>query len=534
MATTAVNDILPSGLQLPPQFFDDGLPAWHAYGSQLLNQGAALYDQISSKFNHVMTSIDQNQFEGHEREMLRYCIATTPVTHPSPEPLPRGPPSPPSTKKSGKKEKKAITGSSNAISISYLSKVDYYANSKLPLNLEPLRLTIKTWPLISLAATYSERVYESPRGPERSTHVDADWKTGAKAMTIKSVANTTFKAIVFAIRGTSSFMDWVVNLNTAPTSPNGFLDDAGNLCHAGFLSVARRMIAPVATRLKQLLEEDPRRAKYSLIITGHSAGGAVASLLFSHILSTSSHVRSELKDLVDSQAFRRVHCITFGTPPVTLLPLQKPERNPKLANWLFMTFVNEGDPVARADREYVKSLLELFATPNPSSCMLGDLRSLSMPVTKSEKRKTLASSKSSKALVTKHKKNSSGNGISSGSPTRGGTKKATANHELQVQPTWPVPPCTLSLPGSIYVLRSGELFKNCRGSSRVNFPQAPSMRKDGKKTVEERVDEGVVAQKASDEQLRPMIWGDPVCHVMKLYTLRIETLAIGAVTWGSH
>lgn len=83
--------------------------------------------------------------------------------------------------------------------------------------------TIKTWPLISLAATYSERVYESPRGPERSTHVDADWKTGAKAMTIKSVANTTFKAIVFAIRGTSSFMDWVVNLNTAPTSPNGFL-----------------------------------------------------------------------------------------------------------------------------------------------------------------------------------------------------------------------------------------------------------------------------------------------------------------------
>jgi hypothetical protein len=42
-------------------------------------------------------------------------------------------------------------------------------------------------------------------------------------MCIKSVPMDHVDTIVFAIRGTSTFMDWAVNLNTAPTSPRGFL-----------------------------------------------------------------------------------------------------------------------------------------------------------------------------------------------------------------------------------------------------------------------------------------------------------------------
>jgi len=58
----------------------------------------------------------------------------------------------------------------------------------------------------------------------------------------------------------------------------------------------------------------------------------------------------------------------------------------------------------------------------------------------------------------------------------------------------------------------------------------PKSRMRGKKTVEERLNEGVVAQVTTDDQLREVIWGDPVAHVMKLYAGRIETLAVGAVT----
>ena len=82
---------------------------------------------------------------------------------------------------------------------------------------------IPTYPLLCLAAQYSERVYEKPQGAERDAHVEADWRTGTKAMFIKSVPMDYMSTIVFAIRGTATFMDWAVNLNMAPASPAGFL-----------------------------------------------------------------------------------------------------------------------------------------------------------------------------------------------------------------------------------------------------------------------------------------------------------------------
>jgi hypothetical protein len=330
-------------------------------------------------------------------------------------------------------------------------------------------------------------------------------------MYIKSVPMDHMSTIVFAIRGTATFMDWAVNLNTAPTAPTGFLDDARNFCHAGFLSVARKMIAPVAARLRQLLEEDPGRCAYSLLITGHSAGGAIASLLYMHMLATSKDTSSELNLLTG--CFKRIHCITFGSPPVSLFPLQTPHRF-ELRKSLFYSFVNEGDPVTRADKAYVKSLLELFAAPAPTTAKNKDpIKSLTAstnPLPKSSKpqEKKSKSSLASKASKVSMKSNQSLHSISS-------TK---TNKSKPPGPIWRVPPSTLSNAGRIVVLRSGT-------------PHAKFKRT---KTVEERLGEGVVAQVASDEKLRGVIWGDPVCHVMNLYAARIEVLAVAAVTVKGH
>lgn len=46
---------------------------------------------------------------------------------------------------------------------------------------------------------------------------------GTKAMVIKSVPMDAMNTIVFAIRGSQTFMDWAVNLNSAPAAPTGFL-----------------------------------------------------------------------------------------------------------------------------------------------------------------------------------------------------------------------------------------------------------------------------------------------------------------------
>jgi len=231
-----------------------------------------------------------------------------------------------------------------------------------------------SYPLICLAAQFSQRVYTKPTGREREAHVEADWRLGTKAMVIKSIPIDDMDAVVFAIRGSQTFMDWAVNLNSDPSPPSNFLvgevmnhcyyqinnlqDDPGNMCHSGFLAVARKMIKPVAARLRSLLEEDPSRSNCSLIMTGHSAGGAVASLLYGHMMAEG--LRSELNVLTGcrcltgestpnpgtngcNKGFKRIHCITFGAPPISLLPIVK-SNNPRYRKSLFLSFINEGDP----------------------------------------------------------------------------------------------------------------------------------------------------------------------------------------------
>ncbi|KAI8198749.1 hypothetical protein K4K49_003861 [Colletotrichum sp. SAR 10_70] len=259
-----------------PQFFDE--PNFHPHATQLINSTAACVDQIAGCFNDVMTMIDGGKLSGHEKALFTYHQQPAPSEQQQQVVPYEGKRS--GGKSSSKKKKESHSkGQGVAESVasgSYFSKVDMYANARLPLNLPPLRLYMPTWPLLCMAAQYAERVYETPKGAERDTHVNADWKHGTKAMVIKSVPMDHMNTIVFAIRGSATFMDWAVNLNTAHASPTNFLDDAGNFCHAGFLTVARRMVKPVAARLRQLLEEDPARSGYSLLITGHSAGGAVA------------------------------------------------------------------------------------------------------------------------------------------------------------------------------------------------------------------------------------------------------------------
>lgn len=357
-----------------------------------------------------------------------------------------------------------------------------------------------TWPLLCLAAQFSQSVYERPRGSEREAHVPSDWRSGTKAMRIKSVPMDSMNTIVFAIRGTASFMDWAVNLNSAPVSPQGFLDDPGNLCHQGFLSTARSMVAPVAKRLADLLEERPDRSRYSLMITGHSAGGAVAALLYCHMLSRTREARSELNAMTDR--FKRVHCVTFGSPPVSLLPLLKPNR-PELKKSIFMSFVNEGDPVVRAEKPYVKSLLELLASPVPSA---SEPKKRGSDEKYKEKRRQLEGER-------KGRSQTEDNRIVQTRSSRPALKHS-ATSPTPLKPTWRVPEATLSNAGRLIILRSG----------------TPSAKAKDRKTVGERLDEGVVAVTCREDQLRGCVFGDPVAHMMALYAGRIEILAVGAVT----
>lgn len=252
------------------------------------------------------------------------------------------------------------------------------------------------------------------------------------------------------------------------------------------------MVKPVAARLRHLLEEDPSRSKYSLLITGHSAGGAVAALLYSHMLSTSRSAESELNILTG--CFKRIHCVSFGAPPVSLLPLSNPQ-NPSLRKSLFLSFVNEGDPVPRADKAYIRSLLDLYSTPAPGqSCLEAATPPCLQPILSN-----LGGKSSSSLTINK---------------IRPGSKQKATRHARAQAPIWRVPESTLSNAGRLVLLRSVERYES---------------RPDQKRHVQERMNQGVVAQMVTDELLRGVVWGDPVCHMMRLYARRIEVLATNAV-----
>lgn len=319
-----------------------------------------------------------------------------------------------------------------------------------------------TYPLLQLAAQYSRRVYQKPNGQERQSYVDSDWLQGTKAMVIKSLPVDDLNTIVFAIRGTQSFMDWAVNVNTAPVAPAGFLDDASNCCHAGFLNVARKMVGPVAARLRALIEEDPSRLSYSLLITGHSAGGAVASLLYLHLLSSSPSIQSELTHL--RGCFKNIHCVTFGAPPVSLRPLVHTLCS-RQSKSMFFAFINEGDPVTRADKGYFFSLLDLYASPAPGSLWsLLDWRSKARPLVH-----------------------------------------------------WRVPPSTLSNAGRLVLLRAHDEPNGRPPVVQPGFGGAPA-----------QLREKIEAFGTTDADLRGIAFGDPLMHLMDLYARRIDALAFEA------
>jgi hypothetical protein len=116
--------------------FNDGIPAWQHQATQYLCQGAALYDLISSKFDTVVTLIDGERFSGDEREL---------VVFQQPAPMFQE-----QQQQSGYTNQELIQGkskgvinssiSSTLISTNYFTKVNLYANSRLPPNLPPMKL----------------------------------------------------------------------------------------------------------------------------------------------------------------------------------------------------------------------------------------------------------------------------------------------------------------------------------------------------------------------------------------------------------
>ncbi|KAK3669929.1 hypothetical protein LTR78_010180 [Recurvomyces mirabilis] len=366
-----------------------------------MNQGAALVDRVAARVNDMLSRGVQEDVDIDEVEALARGLDTIDEVDPVLTPIPSKP---------GRQRPEVKTTDSRSGILNF-KKSWLYRNSRLPPGMVPFKMYTDTWPVVCRAANASLEVYKRPRKGAAEGYVAADPRSGTKAMLVKDHEVDDRKLLIVAIRGSQkNIVDWQVNFGFDPKLPVGFLDDEGNACHAGFLEVARAMIGPVAAQLRSFIENEPSWAGCSLLFTGHSAGGAVASLLYMHIMSKT--LDSELTSLAG--VFRRLHCVTFGAPPVSLLSLQLPSRRQGRSNQ-FLAFANEGDLVVRADWAYIKSLSKLLASPAPNTCSHKALR-------EHVSRQTLKGD-------------------------------AAISSKIALPPRWPVPDASLSTAGRLVLLR---------------------------------------------------------------------------------
>ncbi|KAF5697897.1 lipase class 3 [Fusarium mundagurra] len=218
---------------------------------------------------------------------------------------------------------------------------------------------------LSNSSELPDCLYELFRSVEQATPATRDGSV--KASILVTTDYSDLPLLIVACRGTASLVDWLVNLDGDLEDCSNFIsqrqgtssfnvepDIARTTAHAGLLRIAKCMASEVCNKI---LDAGSSRftttgggRKPVLMVTGHSAGGGVASLM-------SSHIRLRRHDIVDR--FEAVHCVTFAAPPVFDSP-DTVNDVPNLPLGLSINIVNYGDIVPRADKAYIKSLLALY------------------------------------------------------------------------------------------------------------------------------------------------------------------------------
>jgi len=241
-----------------------------------------------------------------------------------------------------------------------------YSNSHLGDDgkLEQWQCTRHEAEIVSIAFACAAGVYQPDLDPsvpgftfEKESHIAPSIGGTVKATDIfivkdsspQTKTNPLLPVMVVAIRGTASRVDRIVNLNGESRLVT--TGDWKIRAHGGFLNGAESLTPSVAQKIAQ---EAKKNAVKHVLFTGHSAGGAVASLLFMNFLSRAISDYPSMKFSV----------VSFGAPPIT-----QPDMNPTIMAsdssfarncGLVLSMINEYDLVPRADQAYIRSLVDLY------------------------------------------------------------------------------------------------------------------------------------------------------------------------------
>ncbi|KXN68905.1 alpha/beta-hydrolase [Conidiobolus coronatus NRRL 28638] len=148
------------------------------------------------------------------------------------------------------------------------------------------------------------------KGPAAGSTETTYFQDNSVASAGFATVNNGQKQIIFSYRGTNEISNWLYNLNIdlIPAGLNGTYKDAE--LHEGFNDMTNSLFEQTKNTLKNLIGKYP---DYKLVFTGHSLGGAIATL--------TAFKLGEQKFI----NWEKLNVITYGQPRVG---------NPKFANYL--------------------------------------------------------------------------------------------------------------------------------------------------------------------------------------------------------
>ncbi|QGI77075.1 hypothetical protein CEK25_003804 [Fusarium fujikuroi] len=171
-----------------------------------------------------------------------------------------------------------------------------------------------------------------------------------------------------SIRGTSCKTDHLVNFNRNQKNTTSvfvsrwsllFLSNINSYfkafqgtkeqiyAHSGFLACAATLLPWLTEEITRQVTAD--KSLKDVVFTGHSAGGAVAAMVFLHFVC---HCPSELSNA-------KFSLVTFGAPPITSKNVTELTQALPQTRHIYAV-VNEHDLVPRVDQGYITSIIMLY------------------------------------------------------------------------------------------------------------------------------------------------------------------------------
>ena len=124
----------------------------------------------------------------------------------------------------------------------------------------------------------SKRVYDDKIEAAPDVVVHKVFKAGAymKPALVSTHNHGNKKVLIVTIRGTVTTDDWMLNVNGEPETSEAF--EETTRWHRGFLSMTLKMQKEIAKIVEKVASQIDRPEQ--ILFTGHSAGGAIAQILY--------------------------------------------------------------------------------------------------------------------------------------------------------------------------------------------------------------------------------------------------------------